>query len=93
MSSTFLVRLRTGEIIVDAKVCLIYGSSRLRRDVLADGSALLTMLVVVAASPSVRLFFDLAFDTCVVVRPSEGSCDPLGITWSRSWDLLASGWA
>ena len=66
MSSTFLVRLRVGEILVDAKgVSRIYGNSRLRaRDTfLLVGSALLTMLVVVAAiSPSVRLFFDLAFE-------------------------------
>jgi uncharacterized membrane-anchored protein len=66
MSSTFLVRLRVGEILVDAKgVSRIYGNSRLRaRDtLLLVGSALLTMLVVVAAiSPSVRLFFDLALE-------------------------------
>ena len=66
MSSTFLVRLRVGEILVDAKgVSRIYGNSRLRaRDTfLLIGSALLTMLVVVTAiSPSVRLFFDLAFE-------------------------------
>jgi Uncharacterized membrane-anchored protein conserved in bacteria len=66
MSSTFLVRLRVGEILVDAKgVSRIYGNSRLRaRDTfLLVGSALLTMLIVVAAiSPSVRLFFDLAFE-------------------------------
>ncbi len=66
MSSTFLVRLRVGEILVDAKgVSRIYGNSRLRaRDTfLLIGSALLTMLIVVAAiSPSVRLFFDLAFE-------------------------------
>lgn len=66
MSSTFLVRLRVGEILVDAKgVSRIYGNSRLRaRDTfLLVGSALLTMLVVVSAiSPSVRLFFDLAFE-------------------------------
>ena len=66
MSSTFLVRLRVGEILVDAKgVSRIYGNSRLRaRDtLLLVGSALLTMLIVVAAiSPSVRLFFDLAFE-------------------------------
>jgi uncharacterized membrane-anchored protein len=66
MSSTFLVRLRVGEILVDAKgVSRIYGNSRLRaRDTfLLVGSALLTMLIVVSAiSPSVRLFFDLAFE-------------------------------
>jgi uncharacterized membrane-anchored protein len=66
MSSTFLVRLRVGEILVDAKgVSRIYGNSRLRaRDTLfLVGSALLTMLIVVAAiSPSVRLFLDLAFE-------------------------------
>ncbi|MEP6973598.1 MAG: putative cytokinetic ring protein SteA [Actinomycetota bacterium] len=66
MSSTFLVRLRVGEILVDAKgVSRIYGNSRLRvRDTfLLIGSALLTMLIVVAAiSPSARLFFDLAFE-------------------------------
>jgi hypothetical protein len=51
---------------VDAKgVSRIYGNSRLKaRDTfLLVGSALLTMLIVVAAiSPSVRLFFDLAIE-------------------------------
>jgi uncharacterized membrane-anchored protein len=61
MSSTFLVRLRVGEILVDAKgVSRIYGGSgfRKRDAMLLVGSALLVMLVVVWVSPPLRLFVD-----------------------------------
>ena len=75
MSSTFLVRLRVGEILVDAKgVSRIYGNSRLRaRDTfLLIGSALLDDARRRAAiSPSVRLFFDLRVRAPArVVRPT-----------------------
>lgn len=61
MSSTFLVRLRVGEILVDAKgVSRIYGGRGFRkRDALVlVGSALLAMFVVVWVSPPLRLFLD-----------------------------------
>jgi uncharacterized membrane-anchored protein len=61
MSSTFLVRLRVGEILVDAKgVSRIYGERVFRkRDALTlVGSALLAMFVVVWVSPPLRLFLD-----------------------------------
>jgi uncharacterized membrane-anchored protein len=61
MSSTFLVRLRVGEILVDAKgVSRIYGGRgfRKRDALLLVGSALMAMLVVVWVSPPLRLFLD-----------------------------------
>lgn len=61
MSSTFLVRLRVGEILVDAKgVSRIYGGRgfRKRDALLLVGSALVVMLVVVWVSPPLRLFLD-----------------------------------
>lgn len=61
MSSTFLVRLRVGEILVDAKgVSRIYGGRgfRKRDALLLVGSALLAMFVVVWVSPPLRLFLD-----------------------------------
>jgi uncharacterized membrane-anchored protein len=62
MSSTFLVRLRVGEILVDAKgVSRIYrGRGFRKRDaLLLVGSALFAMLVVVWVSPPLRLYWDL----------------------------------
>jgi uncharacterized membrane-anchored protein len=62
MSSTFLVRLRVGEILVDAKgVSRIYGGRAFRkRDaLLLVGSALFAMFVVVWFSPPLRLYWDL----------------------------------
>jgi uncharacterized membrane-anchored protein len=62
MSSTFLVRLRVGEILVDAKgVSRIYRGHGFRnRDaLLLVGSALFAMLVVVWVSPPLRLYWDL----------------------------------
>ncbi|MGZ4147814.1 MAG: putative cytokinetic ring protein SteA [Actinomycetota bacterium] len=59
MSSTFLVRLRVGEILVDAKgVSRIYGGRafRMRDAVLLVGSALFAMLVVIWISPPLRLY-------------------------------------
>jgi uncharacterized membrane-anchored protein len=61
MSSTFLVRLRVGEILVDAKgVSRIYGGRgfRKRDAALLVGSALAAMLVIVWVSPPLRLYLD-----------------------------------
>lgn len=59
MSSTFLVRLRVGEILVDAKgVSRMYRSRIRGRDVaLLVGAALFSMVAVVAVSQPLRLFF------------------------------------
>jgi uncharacterized membrane-anchored protein len=65
MSSTFLVRLRVGEILMDAKgVSRVYGGRtfRARDAVLLVGSALFAMLVVVLISPPLRLYFDQLFE-------------------------------
>jgi uncharacterized membrane-anchored protein len=65
MSSTFLVRLRVGEILVDAKgVSRIYrGRGFRKRDaLLLVGSALFAMLVVVWASPPLHLYWDLVVE-------------------------------
>jgi uncharacterized membrane-anchored protein len=62
MASTFLVRLRVGETLVDAKgVSRIYRGRgfRARDALLLVGSALFAMLVVVWFSPSLRLYWDL----------------------------------
>ena len=59
MSSTFLVRLRVGEILVDAKgVSRIYGERvfRKRDALMLVGSALFAMLVVIWVSPAMRLY-------------------------------------
>ncbi|HEX6208464.1 MAG TPA: putative cytokinetic ring protein SteA [Actinomycetota bacterium] len=59
MSSTFLVRLRVGEILVDAKgVSRMYRSRIRGRDVaMLVGAALFSMVAVVAVSQPLRLFF------------------------------------
>ena len=59
MASTFLVRLRVGEILVDAKgVSRMYrGSIRARDMALLVGAALFSMVAVVAVSQPLRLFF------------------------------------
>lgn len=65
MSSTFLVRLRVGEILMDAKgVSRVYGgrSFRARDALLLVGSALFAMLVVVLISPPLRLYVDQLFE-------------------------------
>jgi uncharacterized membrane-anchored protein len=61
MSSTFLTRLRIGEILVDAK-----GVSRLYRPsagrgplIILVGAALVALVVIIAFSPSLGPFFDL----------------------------------
>lgn len=64
MSSTFLVRLRVGEILMDAKgVSRVY-SPRLRtRDaLLLVGGAIASMALVIAVSPSLRLYLTLLLD-------------------------------
>jgi uncharacterized membrane-anchored protein len=57
MASTFLVRLRVGEILVDAKgVSRMYRGRLLRKEAaLLIGAALLAMVVVVVISPPLRL--------------------------------------
>lgn len=59
MSSTFLVRLRVGETLVDAKgVSRMYRSRIRGRDItLLVGAALFSMIAVVAVSQPLRLFF------------------------------------
>ncbi len=59
MSSTFLVRLRVGEILVDAKgVSRMYRGRIRGRDIgLLVGAALFSMIAVVAVSQPMRLFF------------------------------------
>jgi uncharacterized membrane-anchored protein len=64
MASTFLVRLRVGEILMDAKgVSRVY-SPRLRtRDaVLLVAGAVLAMALVILVSPSLRLYVTLLFE-------------------------------
>ena len=65
MASTFLVRLRVGEILVDAK-----GVSRLYRrrvrgldTLLLVGSAVFAMIVVVSISPPLRLLVKLIWES------------------------------
>ena len=65
MASTFLVRLRVGEILVDAKgVSRMYrGRIRGRDAALLVGAALLAMIVVVAISPPLRLLVRLLWES------------------------------
>ena len=58
MSSTFLVRLRVGEILMDAKgVSRIYAPRVRRGDaLLLIGAAVFAMLAVVVVSPPLRLW-------------------------------------
>jgi uncharacterized membrane-anchored protein len=64
MASTFLVRLRVGEILMDAKGVSRLYSGRVRgRDIaLLVGAALFAMLVVALVSQPFRLFFHLLLD-------------------------------
>jgi uncharacterized membrane-anchored protein len=65
MASTFLVRLRVGEILMDAKgVSRLYGSRRIRgRDtLLLVGSAVFAMAMVILASPPLRLYVVQLFE-------------------------------
>ena len=65
MASTFLVRLRVGEILVDAKgVSRLYrGRLRTWDTLLLIGSALFAMAIVVAISPPLRLFVKLTWES------------------------------
>jgi len=64
MSSTFLVRLRVGEILMDAKgVSRVYSPRVRTRDaVLLVAGALLAMVLVIVVSPSLRLYVSLLLD-------------------------------
>jgi uncharacterized membrane-anchored protein len=64
MASTFLVRLRVGEILVDAKGVSRMYRSRLRgwEAALLIGVALITIAVVVAISPPLRLLTRLLWE-------------------------------
>src|SRR5919202_6086674 len=61
MSSTFLTRLRVGEILVDAKgVSRLYRPSAGRAPILfVTLAALITLVIVVATSPSLGALLDL----------------------------------
>jgi uncharacterized membrane-anchored protein len=65
MASTFLVRLRVGEILVDAKgVSRMYrGRIRGRDAALLVAAALLAIVVVVAISPPLRLLLKLMYES------------------------------
>jgi uncharacterized membrane-anchored protein len=65
MASTFLVRLRVGEILVDAKgVSRMYrGRIRGRDAMLLVGAALFSMVLVVAISPPLRLLLRLLWES------------------------------
>jgi uncharacterized membrane-anchored protein len=65
MASTFLVRLRVGEILVDAKgVSRMYrGNIRARDLALLVGAALFSMVAVVAVSEPLQLFFRQLMET------------------------------
>jgi uncharacterized membrane-anchored protein len=64
MASTFLVRLRVSDRLVDARgVNRLYASRVRRRDLLLlVAAALATMLVIVGLSPALRLFLDSTWD-------------------------------
>ncbi len=64
MASTFLVRLRVGEILVDAKgVSRMYPTGVRARDIaLLVGAALVSMIAVVAISEPMQLFFRQLFE-------------------------------
>jgi uncharacterized membrane-anchored protein len=64
MSSTFLVRLRVGEILMDAKgVARIYPSRARTRDVLLlVGAVLASLGLMLAASRALRLYLDQTLD-------------------------------
>jgi len=65
MASTFLVRLRVGEILVDAKgVSRLYrGALRGRDALLLVAAALVAVVVVVAVSPPLRLEVKLLWES------------------------------
>jgi uncharacterized membrane-anchored protein len=65
MASTFLVRLRVGEILVDAKgVSRMYrGRARIWETGLLIGAALFAIVMVVAISPPLRLLVRLLYES------------------------------
>ena len=67
MSSTFLVRLRVGEILMDAKgVARLYPSRARSRDVvLLVGAVLVAFGLMLAASPALRLYLVQTLDRLV----------------------------
>ena len=67
MSSTFLVRLRVGEILMDAKgVARLYPSrARGRELALLIGAVLVTFGLMVAASPALQLYLNQTLDAIV----------------------------
>jgi uncharacterized membrane-anchored protein len=67
MSSTFLVRLRVGEILMDAKgVARLYPNGARARDVVLLVAAVLVSLgLMFAASPALRLYLDQTLDGLV----------------------------
>jgi uncharacterized membrane-anchored protein len=67
MSSTFLVRLRVGEILMDAKgVARIYPAKARPRDMLLlVGAVLAAFGLMLAASPALRLYLDQTLDGIV----------------------------
>jgi uncharacterized membrane-anchored protein len=67
MSSTFLVRLRVGEILMDAKgVARLYPSrARVRDVVILVGAVLITFGLMLVASPGLRLYVDQTLDDFV----------------------------
>lgn len=64
MASTFLVRLRVGEILMDAKgVSRVYSPRiRTRDSLLLVGAAIATMIAVIVVSPSLRLYVSQLFE-------------------------------
>jgi uncharacterized membrane-anchored protein len=64
MASTFLVRLRVGEILMDAKgVSRVYSPRiRTRDSLLLVGAAIATMVAVIVVSPSLRLYVIQLFE-------------------------------
>jgi uncharacterized membrane-anchored protein len=65
MASTFLVRLRVGEILVDAKgVSRLYrGRMRPRDTLFLVGAALFVIAIVIAVSPPLRLWVHLTYES------------------------------
>jgi uncharacterized membrane-anchored protein len=65
MASTFLVRLRVGEILMDAKgVSRVYAPRiRTRDSLLLIGAAVVAMIAAVVASPGLRLYVTQLFES------------------------------